>query len=151
MIVPAYFMIQAGLLPHALWAAVPVLASAYGFSQDNAKTEDHYFVGFPSYWNVLAIYLYLMQIDPGTALWIVLGLSAAVFVPLRYIYPSRTRFLRPLNVGVLFSWVLVISWIGVRPDPDPVWVRASLAGPAYYIGLSLLLNIPRVRESRLHR
>ncbi len=150
-IVPAYFMIQAGLLPHAVWVALPVLASAYGFSQENAKTEDHYFVGFPSYWNVLAIYLYLMQIDPGTALWIVLGLSAAVFVPLRYIYPSRTRFLRPLNVGVLFGWVLVISWIGVRPDPDPVWVRASLAGPAYYIGLSLLLNIPRVRESRLHR
>ena len=64
-----------------------------------------------------------------------------------YIYPSRTRFLRPLNLGVLAVWVLVISWVGVRPDPDPVWVRASLLGPAYYVGLSLLLNIPAVRAA----
>ena len=146
-IVPAYFMIQADLLPHAFWVAAPILASAYGFSRDDAKTDDHYFVGFPSYWNVLAIYLYLMEIRPETGLWIVLGLSAAVFVPLRYIYPSRTRFLRPLNLSVLFAWVLVVSWIGVRPDPDPVWVRASLLGPAYYIGLSLVLNLPGVRDA----
>ena len=33
-----------------------VMASGYGFSQADAKTEDHYFLGWPSYWNVFALY-----------------------------------------------------------------------------------------------
>jgi phosphatidylcholine synthase len=32
-------------------------ASAYGFCQLDAKTGDHFFLGFPSYWNILAFYL----------------------------------------------------------------------------------------------
>jgi phosphatidylcholine synthase len=139
-LLPACFMMQAELLPHPGWVVVPILASCYGFSRDDAKTEDHFFTGFPSYWNVLAIYYYLMGIEPGTALWILLGLSAAVFVPIKYIYPSRTRILRPVTLAVLALWVLGISWLGVRPDPDPGLVRLTLLGPAYYVGLSLVLN-----------
>jgi len=34
----------------------------------------------------------------------------------------------------------------VRPEPEPVLVRLSLLGPAYYVGLSLVLNLaPRSR------
>ena len=146
-LVPAVFLIQTELLPHAAWAALPVLASAYGFSRSDAKTEDHFFVGFPSYWNVVAIYAYLLQLDAVLALWIVLGLSAAVFVPLRYIYPSRTRPLRPLTLGVLGLWVVGFSWTAVRIQPDPLWLRVSLLGPAYYVGASLLLCLRR-REAR---
>ena len=47
-IVPACFLIEADLLPHGAWTAVPVLASCYGFSQVDAKTPDHCFIGFPS-------------------------------------------------------------------------------------------------------
>ena len=146
-LVPAVFLIQTGLLPHSSWAALPVLASAYGFSRSDAKTEDHFFLGFPSYWNVVAIYAYLLQLDASLALWIVLGLSAAVFVPLRYIYPSRTRALRPLTLSVLGLWVVGFSWIAVRIRPDPFWVWVSLLGPAYYLGASLLLNL-RASEAR---
>ena len=140
-LVPAVFLIQAGLLPHPAFAAAPVLASAYGFSHQDAKTEDHFFLGFPSYWNVVAIYLYLLQFEARPALWLVLGLSAAVFVPLRYIYPSRTRALRPLTLAVLLVWTLCFSWLAVHLDPDPALVRATLVGPAYYIGASLLLPL----------
>jgi phosphatidylcholine synthase len=140
-LVPAIFLIQADLLPHPAWVAVPVLASAYGFSRDDSKTEDHFFLGFPSYWNVVAIYLYLFEVDASLALWIVLGFSAAVFVPLKYVYPSRTRALRPLSVSVVFVWICSFSWIAVRVDPDPFWVRVTLFGPAYYVGASLFLNL----------
>jgi phosphatidylcholine synthase len=140
-IVPACFFIEADLLPHAAWAAVPILASCYGFSHADAKTPDNCFRGFPSYWNVVAIYLYLLSVRPTVGLAIVLFLSFGVFVPLRYLYPSRTRFLRPLSLAVLGVWVLVIAWIGVRPNPNPEWVRWTLIGPAYYLGLSALLNV----------
>ncbi len=145
--VPAYFMICADLLPHPAWVSIPVIASGYGFCQDQAKTDDHFFVGFPSYWNVLAMYLYVMDVTPLSGLILVLVLSATVFVPIKYIYPSRTRILRPLSLFVLASWVLVFSWLAVVPDPDPDWVLWSLYAPVYYIGLSLLLNIPAIRSS----
>jgi phosphatidylcholine synthase len=145
-VVPACFLIEAGLLPHPAWAVVPVLSSCYGFSHDEAKTSDHYFRGFPSYWNVVSMYLYLLGARPEVGLGVVLLCSLGVFVPLRYIYPSRTRFLRPLNLGVLAVWVLVFSWVGVRRDPDPAWVTWTLLGPAYYLGISFVLNVYRPEE-----
>ncbi len=146
-IVPSYFMIVADLLPHPAWASIPVLASCFGFSRDDAKTEDHFFLGFPSYWNVVAMYLYVLDVAPTTGLIVVLALAATVFVPLRYIYPSRTRILRPLSLAVLAAWVVVFSWLAVRPDPDPGWVWLSLLAPVYYVGLSLVLNVPGIRSA----
>ncbi len=147
-LVPACFLIAVDILPHPAWAAVPVLASGYGFSQADAKTTDYFFKGFPSYWNVVVMYLYLMEAGPTTALWIILSFSLAVFLPIRFIYPTRTRVLRKLSLAMMAIWALVFSWVGVRPDPDPHWLLASLIiGPAYYIGLSLWLNLPSFRRS----
>lgn len=147
-VLPACFLIAAGMLPHALWAAVPVLASGYGFSQDKAKTDDFFFLGWPSYWNVAVMYLYLLGSPPSEVLAWVLGLAAAVFVPLKYIYPSRTRALRPLSLALLGVWVVWFSWLAVRPDPSRTALYLTLAlGPGYYVGLSLLLNVPRVRAA----
>jgi phosphatidylcholine synthase len=147
-LLPACFLVAAGMLPHPLWAAVPVLASAYGFSQDKAKTDDYFFLGWPSYWNVTVMYLYLLGESPGACLAWVLGLAAAIFVPLKYIYPSRTRVLRPLSLAVLSAWTLLFSWLAVRPDPSTQWLYLTLAlGPGYYVGLSLLLNVPRFRAA----
>jgi phosphatidylcholine synthase len=146
-LVPACFLVAADLLPHPAWAAVPVVASCYGFSQDDAKTADHYFLGWPSYWNVVAMYLWLLGAGPTLSLLLVLAFAAGVFVPLRYIYPSRTRALRPLSLAVLAAWVVGFSWLAVRPEPSPLWLWISLLGPAYYLGLSFLLNVPRVRAA----
>lgn len=147
-LLPACFMIASEMLPHPAWAALPVFASAYGFSHDKAKTDDYFFLGWPSYWNVAVMYLYLMGASQTAVLAWVIGLSAAVFVPLKYIYPSRTRVLRPLSVGVLAVWVVIFSWLAVRPEPSPTWIWITLLlGPGYYVGLSLLLNLPRVRAA----
>ncbi|HTO55801.1 MAG TPA: CDP-diacylglycerol O-phosphatidyltransferase [Myxococcota bacterium] len=147
-LLPACFLIAARMLPDPLWAAVPVLASGYGFSQDKAKTDDYFFLGWPSYWNVAVMYLYLLGEPPAIALAWVLGLAAAIFVPLKYIYPSRTRVLRPLSLLVLSAWTLVFSWLAVRPEPSLRGLYLTLAlGPGYYVGLSLLLNVPSIRAA----
>ncbi len=147
-LVPACFLIEAGLLPHPAWAVAPLLASAYGFSRADAKTEDHFFLGFPSYWNIVAIYLYLLRVSPTTGLLVTLGLSLAVFVPLRYLYPSRTRVLRRLSLTILSLWGVGAFWLAIQPEPNPLWLRLSLLGPLYYVGLSLILNLPQLRRAR---
>src|SRR5687767_8421729 len=44
-IVPVVFLLALGAFTHEGLAALPVLASAYGFAQVDAKTEDDFFLG----------------------------------------------------------------------------------------------------------
>jgi phosphatidylcholine synthase len=93
-IVPIVFMVSFGSLPGWGWVVPPILASAYGFCQADAKTEDNFFLGWPSYWNVVALYCWLLDLSPTAgAVWVA-GLSTAIFLPLKYVYPSRVE--RPL-------------------------------------------------------
>ncbi len=106
---PAFLLIVSDLLP-AGWryvaASLVVLASAYQFTQPNAKTADHFFKGFPSYWNIVVFYLFFWQTAPRTNLLIVLLLVVLVFVPIKYVYPSRLDY---LTRRVWLQWVMLIA------------------------------------------
>jgi phosphatidylcholine synthase len=140
-IVPVFFLWGTERVAHPLWLAAPVLASAYGFSRVDAKTEDDFFLGFPSYWNVLAIYLWLLDVGPaGATLWVA-GLSLAVFVPLKYLYPSKVEPMSlriALGLGAL-AWILLLGTATLWPQATAglFLVQASLAYPAWYLGLSV--------------
>lgn len=144
-LVPAFFALHMGLLPAGWGLAVVslmILSSAYGFSQTTAKTADHFFTGFPSYWNIVVFYLYTLGWTPWTnAAWLV-GLALAVFVPLRYVYPSRTATLRAFTVGLGLAWGAVLLWALFRPAAAPRGlIVASLAFPLYYVALSVALHV----------
>jgi len=162
-LVPSLFLIRADLLPQAdaLWlAAVPLVASAYGFCQKEAKTEDHFFLGFPSYWNIVAFYLYVLQMPRWINAFLILILSALVFVPIKYLYPSRSPVFRDLTITLGILWgILVLVVIYQLPQPATFIVFASLLFPAYYVVLSLwiaarqmvlrhqeVLNVPRGKK-----
>lgn len=147
-IVPCLFLIRADLLPQqdSHWlAALPLLASAYGFCQRNAKTADHFFLGFPSYWNIVVFYLYVLKTPVWVNAFLIIGLSILVFVPIKYIYPSRSsRFRAQINVlGALWGGC-VLHTIYQLPDPSRSILFASLLFPAYYTALSLWLEYRRV-------
>src|SRR5262245_52897402 len=62
---PVIFMLKAGMLlqPAVLFGSLPLLASAFGFSRVDAKLDDDgFFLGFPSYWNVVVAYLYMFAL-----------------------------------------------------------------------------------------
>lgn len=143
-IVPAFLIHQAGLLPERLaiaGAGAICLASAYQFCQADAKTPDHYFKGFPSYWNVLAFYLYLGGLDPAWNLAIVALFVALVFVPLKWIYPSRMQRWRGVTIALTCAWgASCIAMLVQLPDPSPWLLYGSLGYVAYYVGVSLLLS-----------
>ena len=143
-IVGAVFMVAAGSLLSPYWITAPILASAYGFSREDAKTDDDFFLGFPSYWNILAIYLWKLDISPlvGT-LWVA-GLSLMVFVPLKYLYPSRLPKLW-MRYGVSYvgmAWAALLGFAILNPE----WaerthaIEWSLFYPALYMGLSAVMG-----------
>ncbi|MDP6559124.1 MAG: CDP-diacylglycerol O-phosphatidyltransferase [Candidatus Binatia bacterium] len=143
-LVPCALIVRAGLLPqNALWlAGLPLLASAYGFCQCEAKTADHYFLGFPSYWNIVTFYFYVL----GTPGWLNVSLlsvfAVLVFVPIRYVYPSRTPILRGLTVTLGILWgFMILATIYLLPDPPTLLAHGSLLFPIYYAALSFWLEI----------
>jgi phosphatidylcholine synthase len=114
---PVFLLWRADVLPGALqwFLMLPILASAYGYSQTNAKTPDGYFQGFPSLWNVVAFYLYMLRSRPVPAAAIIVVLSALTFVPSRYFYPSRGgRFARAFTIGAV-AWTLLTLLVLLRP------------------------------------
>src|SRR5262249_61548539 len=85
-------------------------ASGYGFSQTAAKTPDHFFTGFPSYWNVVAFYLYVLEWPPALNAAVLVVFAVLVFVPIRYAYPSRMTELRVPTVVLGLVWGAAVLW-----------------------------------------
>jgi len=132
---PVLFLYRSGALPYG-WgggiASVVLLSSAYGFARDDAKTNDHFFTGFPSYWNVVALYLHIAALAPVWNAVILLVLSALVFWRIGYVYPSRTPTLRGLTIGLAVCWtVVVVAMILAIPRVPPLLFAASFVFPVY--------------------
>lgn len=145
-IVPVVFLYQLDLLPASgtlLFVALPLLASAYGFCQAAAKiqTSDFFFTGFPSYWNIFAFYLYIGQMPTWFNGALICVLSLFVFIPIRYIYPTRTVQFRWLTNILGGLWVVVLlALLWQFPTLHPWLVLLSLYYPLYYTALSFYLH-----------
>lgn len=140
-IVPALFLYEAELLPAQMALAGAMLiavTSAFQFAQTDAKTADHYFKGFPSYWNVMAIYMLLLGLNAWTNLAVVLLLSILVFVPVRYVYPSRTTRWQRLTLTLTFVWAAV-GMVGLLqyPEVQPWIVWGLFVYVGYYVAISV--------------
>jgi phosphatidylcholine synthase len=148
--VPALLLWRADLLPthggFGIVAAI-LLSSAYGFAREDAKTSDYFFTGFPSYWNVVALYLFVAGLTPVANGVILLTLAALVFVRIGYVYPTRTPVLRTLTLALVAFWAAaVLAMILGLPHPQSALVWLSLLFPAYYTILSLVLHARRDRS-----
>ena len=147
--VPVLILLRAELLPEGwgVWVGATVLiASGYGFSRADAKvqTTDHFFTGFPSYWNIVALYMFIFRMSQVVNAAILLVLAFLVFVPLRYVYPSRTETLNLVTnvLGVLWGIIMiVIMWR--LPATDGPWSALAVVFPVYYFALSIWLNVRR--------
>jgi phosphatidylcholine synthase len=145
--VPALIVWQADLVPAAFPICSAMLVSSlYGFCRTDAKGDggEYFFTGFPSYWNIVVAYLVMLQLSQrANAIWLV-TFAVLVFVPIRYIYPSRTRALQRSTLVLGTMWGALFVWLIWRlPATDGPWAAISLAFPVYYVLLSLWLQFRR--------
>lgn len=141
--VPVLFMYLYDILPGYWIAALffVLLASAYGFCYEHAKTDDGFFTGFPSYWNGVALYLFWLQWPPWGAALLVIGLALMTFVPTKYISMNQTPQLRLINRALFAAWAVLLAVLLVNYDnPDLRLVYLSLIYPAFYFGASYFLH-----------
>lgn len=141
-VVPALFLMEAGVLPYGLQmigAFSILITSAYQFTQTDAKTDDHHFKGFPSYWNVMALYMLLMNLPMWVNFGFLVAFNILVFVPIKYIYPSRNSYLRTLTLALTYLYGAIGIWGLLLYPNTPKWVVwASFIYVGYYLVLSLI-------------
>ena len=148
---PLFVVWRADLLPAGqdFWLLLPLLSSAYGFCQVSAKTDDGYFLGFPSYWNLVAFYLYALQPLSG---WLTVALvvvpALLTFVPSRYLYTTQRGRLNRVTNLLAGVWVGLVVWIlwrlpdeALSPASEPGRLTRGLAllslfFPAFYLAAS---------------
>ena len=132
-----------------VFAALPLLASSYQFCRVDAKTDDHFFLGFPSYFNVVAFYAIVFEPTAGTLAMVLVACSLLVFVPIRYVYPTRTIAFRRLSLTLTALWLISYAAILLQmPEPDPTILSFSILYLFYYFGLSLYLSGKMFEERR---
>jgi phosphatidylcholine synthase len=133
-------------------AALPLLASSYQFCRADAKTDDHFFLGFPSYFNVVAFYAIVFEPSKGALATVLVVCSLLVFVPLRYVYPTRTIAFRRLSLTLTALWLISYAAILVQmPEPDSMLLSFSIFYLFYYFGLSLYLSSKIFEARRLEQ
>jgi len=134
--VPAYAITVSGLLPELL--SVPagiavVVTGALYFADRNMKTEDNYFRGFPTLWNAVAFYLFLLKPQPWLAATAVAALAVLTFVPFKFVHPFRVIRLRGFNIAAVLAWS-GLATVAVLRDLDPgPWVTGGLVVLAVYV------------------
>jgi phosphatidylcholine synthase len=153
-VVAAFLLIKApNLLPAGFEMAGAVsilLTSAYQFTQVDAKSDEQsfFFKGFPSVWNFLVIYMMLLRLNPWINLALLVICNIMVFVPVRYLYPSRNTRLRRLTLGLTYLYGAIGVWALLQYPSVPQWVVwISLVYVGYYVLLSVFPKIGRVKHA----
>lgn len=145
--VPCFFLYVTDLLPPS-WRIfcimVIIFSSAYQFTQIDAKTSDHFFKGFPSYWNIVVFYLFFWNMSSHSNLIVLMTLAILSFVPIKYVYPSRLDYLTDNKLLRLGMAVITILWgaataglLWVYPESNHFLVAVSIGYLLLYIIISL--------------
>ena len=139
-IVPVVAMHLWGLIPGPVWC-LPLVCSALGMAHHEAKTDDHCFLGFPSLWNVVALYLWRGGWSTELNGAIVVCLSFLVLVPWRFLYPSQTPVLPVFNMVLMCIWgALVMLSITLSGPTADLCFRWSTVYVVYYLLCSAWLQ-----------
>ncbi|MCS6622254.1 phosphatidylcholine synthase [Roseibacterium beibuensis] len=112
-VIPAYALYASGLLPGWTgWVAVLLIpfASVVYFSDTRMKTADNSFAGFPGCWNMAVLALLVVTPPWWITAALVVILTVAMFLPLKFIHPVRTVRWRWLSLPIALIWTGGIAW-----------------------------------------
>ena len=139
--IPAIFVYRFIPLPEytlLLSVGVILLSSLFCFCNLNMKSKDNYFVGFPAAWNVVIVYLYLMDFAPWLSLATILLLSGLTLTKMKFLHPFRVKQFMPLNIGVTLLWMAASALLIVQYPLNQTWLLLvwGLAS-AYFVAICL--------------
>lgn len=122
---------------------IAMVASLLGFAHRQAKDETRgVFRGFPSYWNLYAIYagVFGTQVSPWLTAFILWVLALLTVAPVWVLYPNLAprRWKLPIFYGGLVWTASLIAILVWNYPSTPMWfVIGSIAYPCFYVYASI--------------
>ncbi|WP_131739767.1 phosphatidylcholine synthase [Legionella adelaidensis] len=155
-VTPAFFLlVKEDMLPPGLEIVIILgitITSSYQFCQEDAKTPDHFFKGFPCYWNFAIFYMFIFNTSMVTNAWILSVLCVLIFVPVKYVYPSRLDYLTQskrlkllMHLCSLLFGISSALILWTYPEQHPALLAISLG----YVIMYLILSIYRTYSPML--
>lgn len=143
--IPVFALHAAGLLPGPGGLAVALgvaVASALYFARDGMKTADKSFSGFPACWNMVALGAFVLAPGPATLTLAAVLLAVAMFLPLKFVHPVRTRRWRAITLPVSILWAALGLWAAFAGLVLPGWAEAAFAvASLWLLGAGLLQQV----------
>lgn len=145
--IPLMLVWRMNWLPDGVgWSfSLAMAASLFGFAHRDAKDETAgFFHGFPSYWNIFALYAGILYVYSGPWLVAVLmwALTVLTVLPVQFIYPNLAS--PPWRTWLLlgaFVWTsFMVAMLSVYPYPPGLLTLGSLVYPVAYVGSSIRLT-----------
>ena len=134
--IPAYAMAMSGLLPQGFAIPLAIVVAVTGviyFADRDMKFADNYFRGFPTLWNVVALYLFILKPPAMVAGALIVICAIWTFLPWKFVHPLRVVHLRLVTLAALGAWsVLALMAVAYGLEP-PIWVKMLMVGIALYI------------------
>ncbi len=134
--IPAYALFKSGLMPGWTgWVAIIVItfASVVYFADTRMKTKDNSFSGFPGCWNMLIIVLFATEPSFWVMLALVVILAIAMFFPLKFIHPTRTKRWRVVSFPVALAWTFFAGWSAWVDFHPESWAHWGLVATSIYL------------------
>ncbi|WP_166646705.1 CDP-alcohol phosphatidyltransferase family protein [Enemella evansiae] len=144
--IPALFLylhIPFGPAPMPLLMMLLInVSSLFCYCNKGMKSSDYYFVGFPAAWNIVAVYLWLLDTGPVFNVIATIVLSALTLAPIDFLHPFRVRRLMAVNILAVAAWLAGTIWLVLaHPDaPLPAQLIWWLGG-GWFFAVSLLRTI----------
>ncbi|KGJ02611.1 CDP-alcohol phosphatidyltransferase family protein [Paracoccus sphaerophysae] len=125
--IPAFALFKSGLLNG--WTGwLCIIAIVYGsviyFADTRMKTRDNSFSGFPACWNMVVLVLFALKPHFWVIAIIVVALTVAMFLPVKFIHPVRTERWRAISLPMTAAWVVFAGWaiaVGFHPQSWALW------------------------------
>lgn len=137
--IPAYALFRSGLLPGWTgWIAIFLItfASVVYFADTRMKSDDNSFSGFPGCWNMAVLVFFAIEPGYWTILLLVTALTAAMFLPLKFVHPVRTQRWRAISLPVAVVWVGLAGYAAWFDFDAGNWAWWGLIATSLYLALA---------------
>lgn len=139
--VPVLALLAANILHGTtglILAALILISSLFHFADQDSKSTEFAFIGFPAIWNVVAFYFFAFGPGDVVVAFVILVLVALTFVRMPWVHPVRVKALRAVTLTVAALWCAAaasVLWSGFPAG----WIERTilLAVVGYALSLSL--------------
>ena len=108
-LIPCLILATAGyLLPSVeiFLSSVILVISLFSYSRTSVSDADFRYVGFPVAWNIVVVYLFILEMTQFANTFVISIFIILRFVPLKYVHPFRTRQLRTHTLVMTGLWFI---------------------------------------------